>query len=119
MAQLAASLGQRCEHGVAVGDGFVAGRLDAAGQSFCGTDGAFHVAILSRRLARPTKLRNFTTEFAECAEPSPARASLAAVLSYSFGRETLHDSLKSCDKRANSRRHRARQGSCGAASRGH
>src|SRR6266852_2479573 len=53
MAQLAGSFSQRCEHGVAVGDGFVAGRLDAAGQSFCGTDGAFHVAILSRASRGP------------------------------------------------------------------
>ena len=48
MPQFAGAFGDGGQHGIAMGDGFVARRLDAAGDAFRGLDGLlFHAAILA------------------------------------------------------------------------
>jgi len=44
VAEFAGAVGKGGEHGVAVGDGFVAGEFEGAGEGFCGVDGfGFHL----------------------------------------------------------------------------
>jgi hypothetical protein len=62
MAQLAGAVGEGGDHCVTMGDGFVAGRLNAARQCFGWMDGAFlHGGIL----AWPSQAKNFTAERTE------------------------------------------------------
>src|ERR1700676_4379802 len=65
MAEFAGALGDGGNHRIAVGNGFVAGRLYAAGELLCGLDGGFfHSAILAWRLQD----KNFTTAGTGCTE---------------------------------------------------
>jgi hypothetical protein len=87
MAQLAGAIGERGNHCVAVGDGFVAGRLDATGQGL----GRVYCAFLHARiLAWGLLAKNFTTEGAETGdwnEKKPVRL-------YSFEDATAREMAK-------------------------
>jgi len=62
MAQFSGALGDGCNHCIAVGNGFVTGRFNAAGELLRGLDRAlFHEAILAWGLQD----KNFTTECTE------------------------------------------------------
>ena len=77
MAQLAGPFGQGSNHGVTMGDGFVAGRLDAAGERFGWTYGALlHAGILAWGAAS----KNFTAEVAVCTALGEADLYVCTVL---------------------------------------
>jgi hypothetical protein len=74
-----------------VGDGFVARRLYAARELFCGVNGAlFHSLILPCGLRR----KNFTTESTEGAEFG---GGTKPALLYSLGSATTPETLKPSD----------------------
>src|ERR1700719_1002191 len=81
MAQLAGALGQPREHRVAVRDGFVAGRFDAAGNSFSWMYAFFfHPQILPRWL-----LESLHGDWTS-SQARPSAASLSSI----FGHEALN-----------------------------
>src|SRR5258708_30130028 len=88
MAQFAGAFGKGGDHGVTMGDRFVAWRLDAARELLRGVNGAlFHTLILPCG----SRWKNFTTEITEGTEFGRGRK---PVLLYSLGSATTRETLK-------------------------
>ena len=75
VAKFAGAFGDGGQHGIAMRDGFIARRLDAAGDVFCGLDNLlFHATILAWRLRIPGAAKHVWA--IEQKLPSAAKAGL-------------------------------------------